>query len=50
MTRALIFFAGLFAMVVAMGYAAGYHIVYAPTPDQLYGCNAANQAPNGECE
>ncbi|WP_409188399.1 hypothetical protein [Bradyrhizobium sp. RDM4] len=22
----------------------------APTPDQLYGCTVAQQAPNGECE
>lgn len=27
----------------------GYHIVWKPTPDQLYGCTVAQQAPNGEC-
>jgi len=28
----------------------GYHIVWKPTPDQLYGCTVAQQAPNGECK
>lgn len=28
----------------------GYHIVWAPTPDQLYGCTVENEAPNGECK
>lgn len=27
----------------------GYHIVWRPTPDQLYGCTVAQQAPNGDC-
>lgn len=28
----------------------GYHIVWSPTEDQLYGCNVENEAPNGECK
>jgi hypothetical protein len=28
----------------------GYHIVWKPTPDQLYGCTLEQEAPNGECE
>jgi hypothetical protein len=27
----------------------GYHIVWPPTEDQIYGCNVEQQAPNGEC-
>jgi hypothetical protein len=27
----------------------GYHFVQKPTPDQLYGCTVAQQAPNGDC-
>lgn len=28
----------------------GYHIIWAPTKDQLYGCTVENEAPNGECK
>lgn len=31
-------------------FGGGYHIVWQPTPDQLYGCTVAQQAPNGECQ
>jgi hypothetical protein len=31
-------------------YALGYHIVWPPTPDQLYGCTIEQQAPIGECQ
>jgi len=27
----------------------GYHIVRQPSPDQIYGCTIAQQAPNGDC-
>lgn len=38
-------------LVAAWGWwALGYHIVYQPTPDQLYGCAVEQQAPNGDCK
>jgi hypothetical protein len=48
-------FAFLAALVLAAGgafmllWVAGYHVVRAPTEDQLYGCTVEQQAPNGEC-
>lgn len=42
--------AALAIFLAAAWYSLGYHIVYAPTPDQLYGCTVEQQAPNGECE
>lgn len=30
-------------------WAAGYHIAWKPTPDQLYGCTLSRQLPNGDC-
>lgn len=38
------------ALIAIALWAAGYHIVWKPTPDQLYGCTVAQQAPNGECQ
>lgn len=43
-------FLALVIVLVVGFFALGYHIVYAPTPDQLYGCTVAQQAPNGECQ
>ena len=43
----LLLAAGMIAFVL---WALGYHIVWAPTEDQLYGCTVAQQAPNGECQ
>lgn len=43
----------ILAAAVVLGFAfwiCGYHIVYAPTPDQLYGCTVEQQASNGECK
>lgn len=39
--------ASVFVVIVA--YMMGYHVVWPPTEDQLYGCTVAQQAPNGEC-
>lgn len=45
--KMLIFTIGLLTFAF---WAGGYHIVWPPTEDQLYGCNVQNQAPNGECK
>lgn len=38
-------------IVLALGFwLGGYHIVWPPTEDQLYGCTWEQQAPNGECK
>ena len=37
------------ATLIFIMYLAGYHIVWPPTPDQLYGCTWAQQLPNGDC-
>ncbi len=39
-----------FALWAFMLWMKGYHIVWKPTEDQLYGCTVAQQAPNGECK
>lgn len=39
---------GLVMLAIAL-WLDGYHIVYKPTPDQLYGCTVVQQAPNGDC-
>lgn len=42
----------IFVIVGAVGlflWWDGYHIVWHPTPDQLYGCTVAQQSPNGDC-
>lgn len=38
------------AALALLLWLAGYHIVLAPTPDELYGCTVDNEAPNGECK
>lgn len=37
------------AAISLLWWLGGYHIVWRPTPDQLYGCTVAQQAPNGDC-
>jgi hypothetical protein len=37
------------AALAALLWLDGYHFVQKPTPDQLYGCTVAQQAPNGDC-
>ncbi len=40
---------GLFGVMTVAWFALGFHIVWKPTPDQLYGCTLQQQAPNGDC-
>lgn len=49
MRNALMTLAFGVACLVFAGRLGGYHIVWRPTPDQLYGCTVAQQAPNGDC-
>jgi hypothetical protein len=37
------------AIVGLLVWLSGYHIVWQPTPDQLYGCTIEQQASNGDC-
>lgn len=39
-----------FALLAFAYWLGGYHLVWKPTPDQLYGCTVKQQTPNGECE
>lgn len=42
----------LIAALALFGFAfwfGGYHIVWKPTPDQLYGCTIKQQTLNGDC-
>jgi hypothetical protein len=50
MTRFLFNFSAFLAALALLLWLAGYHIVWKPTEDQLYGCTAENEAPNGECK
>jgi hypothetical protein len=40
----------IIVLLVWAWFALGYHIVWKPTEDQLYGCTIEQQAPNGECK
>lgn len=42
--------AAVTALLAFAFWYGGYHIVWAPTEDQLYGCTVAQQTPNGECK
>lgn len=47
------FLASILGIVLGIAFLLwvnGYHIKHTPTPDQLYGCTVANEAPNGECK
>lgn len=50
MSRFVFNFSAFLAAFVLLLWLAGYHIVRAPTEDQLYGCTSEQQAPNGECK
>lgn len=39
---------GIVCLALAF-WLGGYHIVWTPTEDQLYGCTIKQQAPNGDC-
>lgn len=46
-------FTAFLAAIILVGvwawFALGFYFVHKPTPDELYGCTVAQQAPNGEC-
>lgn len=43
----LVFLLMLLAFVFWIG---GYHIVWKPTADELFGCTVEQQTPDGECK
>lgn len=45
--KALIFAVAAVALFLWVG---GYHIVWKPTPDQLYGCTVEQRNEDGECK
>lgn len=46
----LVFLLSIVLVAILFGWVLGYHLVWKPTPDQLYGCTVEQQAPNGECK